>query len=151
MARMHARRKGKSGSHPPLEKQTPTWVRYKDKEIELLVAKLAKDGNSGSEIGTILRDSYGIPDVRITTGKTIGKILEEKKLTKELPEDLLALIRHVIAIRKHMETNKQDMTAKRGLQRSESKIKRLVKYYKEIKKLPADWKYDFESVKIYAE
>ena len=151
MARMHARKKGKSGSHPPLEKQMPTWVRYKGKEAELLVGKLAKEGKSSSEIGIILRDSYGIPDVKMITGKSVSGILSEKKLAPELPEDLLNLIRRAIAIRKHLDANKQDMFAKRGLQRTESKIKRLVKYYKNSKRLPADWKYDFEAVKIYAE
>lgn len=151
MARMHARKKGKSGSHPPLQETKPTWMRYKPKEVELLVGKLAKDGNSSSEIGIILRDSYGIPSVKMIVGKTITQLLGEKKLLPDLPEDLLNLIRRAIMIRKHLETNKQDMFAKRGLQRTESKIKRLVKYYKNIKKLPADWKYDFESVKIYAE
>lgn len=151
MARMHARKKGKSGSHPPLEKQKPTWIRYKPKEIELLVGKLAKEGKSSSEIGIILRDSYGIPSVKMLTEKNVTEILKEKKLLPELPEDLLFLIRRAITIRKHLESNRQDMFGKRGLQRTESKIKRLVKYYKNTKKLPADWKYDFESVKIYAE
>ena len=151
MARMHSRKKGKSKSHPPLEAQKPTWVRYKPNEIELLVGKLAKEGKTSSEIGTILRDSYGIPDVKLLADKKICKILEEKKLQKELPEDLLSLIRRALAIRKHMESNKQDTTAKRGLQRTESKIKRLVKYYKEAKRLAPDWKYDPESAKIYAE
>jgi len=151
MARMHARKKGKSGSHPPLEAQKPTWVRYKGNEIELLIGKLAKEGHSSSEIGTILRDSYGIPNVKMLAGKTIAKILADKKLAPELPEDLLSLIRRALAIRKHMESNKQDMTAKRGLQRTESKIKRLVKYYKESKKLAPDWKYDPVAAKIYAE
>jgi len=50
-----------------------------------------------------------------------------------------------------MEANKQDMTAKKGLQFTESKIRRLGKYYKNNKKLAPDWKYDFEAVKIYAE
>ena len=148
---MHARKKGKSKSHPPLEEQIPTWVRYKPKEVELLIGKLAKEGKSSSEIGTILRDSYGIPSVKLIAKKSIGEILKEKNLSPELPEDLLFLIRRAIAIRKHLENNKQDMFAKRGLQRTESKIKRLVKYYKTAKKLPADWKYDFEAVKIYAE
>lgn len=148
---MHSRKKGKSQSHPPLEPQKPTWVRYKGNEIELLIGKLSKEGNSASGVGTILRDSYGIPSVRLLTGKTIAKILVDKKLAPELPEDLLSLIRRALLIRKHMESNKQDMTAKRGLQRTESKIKRLVKYYKESKKLALDWKYDPVAAKIYAE
>lgn len=151
MARMHARKKGKAKSHPPLQAEKPTWIAYEGKEIELLVAKLAKEGNTSSEIGTILRDSYGIPSVKQICGKSIAAIMQEKKLAKELPEDLLSLIKRAVEIRKHMENNRQDMTAKRGLQRTESKIQRLVKYYKEAKVLPVDWKYDYESVKVYAD
>jgi len=79
------------------------------------------------------------------------KILEEKKLLPELPEDLMAMMRKAVIIRKHMEANKQDMTALRGLQFTESKIKRLAKYYKKKAKIPADWKYDPSSVKIYTD
>ncbi len=38
--------------------------------------------------------------------------------------------------------HKHDMHAKRGLLLTNSKINRLVKYYKKIKKLPENWKYD---------
>ena len=151
MARMYSRVKGKSGSKKPLDLAKPLWVRYGEKELEMLIAKLAKEGMSSSEIGTMLRDSYGIPNVKQITGKRIQQILTEKKLLKEVPEDLRDLIKRALMIRKHMENNKQDMTAKRGLQLTESKVNRLIKYYKEKGKLPADWKYDFEAVKIYAE
>lgn len=151
MARMFSRIKGKSGSKRPLNLAKPLWVRYGEKEVEMLIAKLAKDEYSSSEIGTILRDSYGIPDVKQITGKKIQKILKSKNLLKELPEDLKDLIKRAIMIRKHMELNKHDFTAKRGLQLTESKVNRLVKYYKAKKKLPADWKYDPESAKMFIE
>lgn len=151
MARMHSRDKGKSSSKKPLEKSKPSWLRYKPKEIEMLVLKLAKEGKGASMIGLVLRDSYGIPDVKLLTEKTISKILEEKKLAPKIPEDLMALIKKSIAIRKHREENKQDMTSLRGLQLTESKINRLVKYYKQTKKLPVDWKYDVKSIKLFAE
>ena len=151
MARMYSRKKGKSGSKKPLTKTKLSWMRYKPKEIELLVVKLAKEGKPASLIGLVLRDSYGVPDVKSIAGKTITKILNEKKLSPKIPEDLMAVIKKSIAIRKHMEENRQDMTALRGLQATESKIKRLVKYYKKAKKLPVDWKYDVKSLKLYAE
>ena len=44
MARMYSRDKGKSGSTKPAKKTIPSWVRYKGKEVELLVKKLAKEG-----------------------------------------------------------------------------------------------------------
>lgn len=151
MARMHSRAKGKSSSKKPLDTTKPLWVRYREKEVEMLIAKLAKEDLSSSEIGIILRDSYGIPNIKQVTGKKIQQILKEKNLLKEVPEDLKALIKRALMIRKHMENNKQDMTAKRGLQLTESKINRLVKYYKTNKKLPAEWKYDPETAKMFIE
>ena len=151
MARMHSRKKGKSGSKRPVKKAKPTWIRYKPAEIELLIAKLAKEGKTSSEIGIVMRDVYGVPDVKLIVGKPITKILIEKKMTKEFPEDLIALMKRSIFIRKHLENNKQDMTAKRGLQLTESKISRLIKYYKKAGKIPVEWKYDPTKLKMYTE
>ena len=64
MSRMHTGKKGKSGSNRPEERSKPAWVRYGDKEVIMLIQKLSKEGNSPSQIGLILRDVYGIPDVR---------------------------------------------------------------------------------------
>jgi small subunit ribosomal protein S15 len=147
---MYSGRKGKSGSTRPSKRILPSWVRYKQKEIELLVTKLAKEGKSSSEIGVILRDSYGVPSVRDIAEKRICAILSEKGLSPKIPEDMLHLIKRVIEIKKHIEKNKQDQTAKRGLRLTESKIVRLAKYYKRAHKIPADWKYDEESIRLYA-
>ncbi|MFW6450316.1 MAG: 30S ribosomal protein S15 [Nanoarchaeota archaeon] len=151
MARMHSRKRGVSGSNKPYRKSPPSWVRYKPKEIEMLVVKLAKEGKTASQIGIILRDSYGIPNVKDITGKKLHKILEEKKLSTEIPEDLMGVIKKNIKVRKHLEDNPTDKVAKRGLQLAESKIKRLVKYYKREGRLSADWRYDPEKVRLLIE
>jgi len=151
MARMHSRKKGKSGSKKPTEKKTYGWMTYKPKEIELLVVKFAKEGNQPSQIGLLLRDVYGIPDVKAVTGKSISKIMEEKQILAKLPENLTSLLHRVMALQKHLETNKHDTTAKRGLQLTESKVRRLVKYYKETKRLPENWKYDSRRVNLLIE
>ena len=148
---MYSRKRGISGSTKPTKKTKQSWIRYSGKEVEQLVVKLAKAGNSTSKIGLILRDTYGIPDVKILVGKSISKILEENKLMPNIPEDLMALLKKQIMIMKHMETNKRDMPGKRGLQLTESKIKRLVKYYKQNGKLPQDWTYDPKRVKLLIE
>ncbi|MBD3313786.1 30S ribosomal protein S15 [Candidatus Woesearchaeota archaeon] len=150
MARMYSRKKGQSGSNKPVNKSR-TWIRYKPKEVELLIMKLAKEGKSSSEIGLVLRDTYGIPDSKFITKKKITDIVKEKGLAKEIPEDLLNLIRRSVQIRKHIEENRSDKTALRGLQLTESKIRRLIKYYKEQKVLPMNWKFDAKSLRIYAE
>ena len=148
MARMYSRDKGKSGSSKPLEKKKIVWVRYKPEEIESLVVKIANSGNKSSKIGLILRDSYGIPDVKFLTKKSITKILEKNKIKDNLPEDLSFLIKKQIEIIKHLEENKKDMAAKRGLQLTESKINRLIKYYKKVKVLSPEWKYDKNKAKL---
>ena len=151
MAKMHSRGRGTSGSKKPLKAQKPTWVRYEPKEIERLIHKFAKEGKTSSEIGIILRDSYGVPSVKLLTGKSVTELLAEKKLLPELPEDVIALMKRSVTIRKHLEANKHDMSALRGLQFTESKIKRLIKYYKNVGKVAPEWKYDPTAVKRYTE
>jgi small subunit ribosomal protein S15 len=151
MARMHSRKKGKSGSKKPIKPSVPTWTRYKDKEIELLIVKLSKEGHSPSEIGIILRDTYGVPDEKRITGKKVTKILKEKNLQTKMPEDLTALVKKAVKIIKHIEINKKDNTAARGLHLTESKIKRLTKYYKRTGRLPSEWKYDLDKVRLIME
>jgi len=90
-------------------------------------------------------------DPKTITKKSITKIFEEYKLLQKIPEDLTFLIKKKISLEKHFEENKQDKSALRGLQLTESKIKRLVKYYKKTKKLPVGWKYDSKSIRIYIE
>lgn len=144
MARMHSRKRGKSGSKKPIKKEMPVWLGYKAKEVELIISKLAKEGKNSAEIGTILRDTYGIPDIRLLFDKKLLKIIKASGAAPEIPDDLTALIRKSVAIRKHMEINRKDQTAKRGLLLTESKIKRLTKYYKRTGNLATDWKFDPE-------
>lgn len=151
MARMYSRARGKHGSKKPIRKAIPSWLGYKKKEVEILVAKAAKEGLSPSIIGIHLRDSYGIPDVKLITGKTITKILIEKNLQPKLPEDLVALMKRAVALRKHHDENPQDNTALRGLQITESKIRKLIDYYKKSKVLAQDWTYDPANIRLYIE
>ena len=147
MARMHSRKKGNAGSKKPIKKAAPAWVRYQAKEVELLVAKVAKEGKTPSQIGIVLRDSYGVPDIKKIAGKNATAIMKEKNLLPQIPEDLMALIKRSVTIKKHLEGQKHDMTAVRGRELTDSKIRRLVKYYKRESVLPQDWSYDPEKVK----
>lgn len=150
MARMYSRRKGKSGSKRPL-KRVSSWAPYKDKEVEKLVVKFAKTGKAPSEIGLLLRDTYGIQSIKALTGKKTTGILKEHQALKTLPEDLTNLIEKLIAVKKHMDKNRQDKTALRGIQLTEAKIQRLIKYYKRAGRLAEDWKLDRDRLKMYVE
>jgi len=147
MARLHSRKKGKSGSVRPPRLEKPVWIERSAEEVENLVVKLARKGFSKSMIGIMLRDSYGIPLVKVVTGKKITQILDEHEIQVPLPEDLSNLVKKALNIRKHMEENHKDLEGKKGLQRTESKIYRLIKYYKKAKDLPADFKYEPEKIR----
>tara|TARA_B100000315_G_C14411550_1_gene511234 strand:- start:309 stop:755 length:447 start_codon:yes stop_codon:yes gene_type:complete len=146
---MYSKKKGQSGSTRPLKRVKPSWVNQDTKTVEQLIVKLAKTGKTPAHIGLLLRDSYNVPDVKAITKKSITLILKENNLQQKLPEDLRALIKRDVQIMKHRETHKQDKTAKRGLQLTESKIGRLVKYYKKNGQLSKDWAYDKTKAKTF--
>lgn len=145
---MHTRKKGKSGSKHPLRTAKPDFVSYDQEEIEELIVKLAKEENSPSKAGIILRDQYGIPSVKEVTGKKIGYFIKKNKLVSDIPENLQNLIKKAINLRKHLEKNVKDKHNKRGLQLIESKIHRLSKYYIRTGKLPKEWRYEPEKVRL---
>jgi len=141
LARLYSRKRGKSGSVRPVSKKTPAWVKYKPEEVEALIIKLAREGNNASTIGTVLRDQYGIPLVKPMLGKKISEVLRSGGLAPKMPEDLESLLRKAEGLRKHLEKHRKDYTHKRALALVESKIHRLVKYYKASKILQPDWEY----------
>ena len=148
MARMHARRRGKSSSVRPYRKQAPSWSNTDIAAITKVILELRKDGASSAKIGLVLRDRYGVPDIKLATGKRIGDILKENKLATEIPEDLRDLMIKALGLRKHLSENKKDLHNKRQLQLVESKVRRLVKYYTGTRRLPAGWVYKPENAEI---
>jgi small subunit ribosomal protein S15 len=120
----------------------PEWIEYSNEEIEELILKLKKEGHSTSMTGIILRDQYGIPDVKLITGMKITKILEKHNQVLEYPEDLMNLIRKAVNIRDHLKENPKDLHTRRGLRIVESRIRRLVSYYRNEGVLPEGWRYE---------
>jgi small subunit ribosomal protein S15 len=145
MARMHARRKGKSGSKRPLVSKSPEWVPLEADEIEETVARLAAQGKRSAEIGTALRDQYAVPNVRLATGKTVTEIMRARGTKFDMPEDLSDLMRKAVELQTHLKVNPKDLSNLRGLQLIEAKVRRLARYYQGEGILPPSW--DF-AVKI---
>ena len=139
---MHTKKRGKSASQKPFNRSA-SWVVQTPEEIDELIVKYAKEGNSESAIGRILRDVHSIPSVKTVTKKTISQILAEKSLTPKYPTDLMDLIRRAVTMRTHLKNNNRDTQNKTKLSHTEAKIKRLVKYYRGTK-LPDKWKYEPE-------
>ena len=148
MARMHARRRGISGSVRPYRTKAPAWSNTDTEQIETIIIDLKKQGLSNAQIGLTLRDKYGVPSVKLAMGKTVSQILENNGIVTEIPEDLRNLIIKALGMRKHLAENKRDLHNKRQLMLTESKVRRLVKYYIKSKKLPQNWVYKPETAEI---
>jgi small subunit ribosomal protein S15 len=134
-----------------MRQKHPEWSSLNPREIEGRILELAKGEKSTSEIGMILRDQYAVPDVKIATGKTVSQILAQNKIVPEIPEDLQNLIKTSLKLKKHIDGHPKDFKTKRNLQLTESKIRRLMKYYKREERLPATWKYSLEQAKLMFE
>lgn len=126
----------------------PHWLNYKPEEVEQLIINKYKKGMTKSQIGIILRDQYGIPSVKEITKKNISKILKEREIKEELPEDLIALYKKAVKLHMHVDKQKKDKHSIRSLVVLENRIKRLINYYKENKVLPVDYKYSLESARL---
>lgn len=124
------------------KKEKKLMERYTKEELEKLIQKLVKEGHAPSKIGLILRDQYGVPDVS-KYGIKLSTVA-----SSEVPEDLYNLLVKVVRLHVHMVTSRKDFTSKHGLEKMESKIRRLGKYYIRKGKLPADWKYTIEDAKL---
>jgi small subunit ribosomal protein S13e len=150
---MHSNGKGMSSSALPYKRTPPSWVKTTAAEVNDQICKFAKKGQTPSQIGVLLRDSMGIPQVKSVTGSKILRILKASGLAPEIPEDvsctLLAqvsatcaifwtatllqlyhLIKKAVAMRKHLERNRKDKDGKFRLILVESRIHRLARYYK---------------------
>ncbi|MGA2971655.1 MAG: 30S ribosomal protein S15 [Candidatus Bathyarchaeia archaeon] len=141
MARLYTSKRGKSGSTRPISKKAPTWCKYTPEEVEALVLKLSREGNSPSTIGMLMRDRYAVPLVKSLTGKNVQELLQTAKQAGALPEDLSALLKKADHVRRHLEKNRKDYVNKRSLAMVESKIHRLVKYYRAKGQLRPEWEY----------
>ena len=152
MARMYAKRKGKSGSTKPHNESLPEWANTDSKEVTELIVKLGKEGHSSASIGTILRDQHAVPDVRSVLGKRISAVLSENDIGGSYPEDMMNLMRKAVGIIDHLGSgNHKDVQNKRALELTEAKIRRLAKYYISEGRISSDWKYKRDQLRLMVE
>lgn len=148
---MHSGGKGKSGSTKPDSHTPPSWSNSDKKEVEKLILELANEGKTSAMIGTILRDKYGVPNVKLVMGERISQTLERLNQISEIPEDLMSLMRRALRLIDHLSSNKKDIHNRRQLELCESKIRRLSRYYKEENKLDNDWNYKRDQLRLMVE
>jgi small subunit ribosomal protein S15 len=151
MARMHTRKRGSSGSTRPMRTEAPEWVTIPQKELVELIIKLAKAGTTGAKIGLILRDQYGIPNIRLILGKSILQVIKEGDALPKIPEDLSSIMKRAVNLANHLKKSPKDLHNKRSLHLMEAKIRRLVKYYHRTGALDKTWMYTLDNAKLLVE
>ena len=153
MARMHSGGKGQSGTTRPFINTPPKWSETDKETIESMIVKYSKEGKSSSEIGIILRDQHAVPDVKLATGERISAIIARNGMTPSYPEDMMNLMRQAVRIINHLGTgrNHKDLHNKRALELSEGKICRLANYCKKSGRLPEEWRYKRDELRLMVE
>lgn len=130
--------------------EPPEWSDVDAEDVESRVVELAEQGHAPAQIGLKLRDEgvkgTPVPNVKLATGKKVTEILAENDAAPEYPEDLTNLMERALRLRDHMDRNPQDAQNKRALQNTESKIRRLVAYYRGDE-LAEDFAYSHEKAR----
>ena len=151
MARMHSPGRGKSGSTKPLVDKAPEWSNTDPKAVTALILSLSEDGHNTATIGTILRDQHAVPDARLVVGKRVGQVLAENDITPQYPEDMMSLMRRALRLINHLESNRKDLHNSRQLELTESKIRRLSRYYQGHGLLDTEWAYKRDQLRLMVE
>ena len=104
--------------------EKPLWLKYSENEVRSLILKLADKGVTAEKIGLILRDSYGIPTVRLYKLK-IKDILKEKFQEPTI----INLEKKVQKVENHHIKHKQDKKAARYVIISKAKLMKRRDYH----------------------
>jgi len=105
--------------------EKPVWLKYTSEEVKAIILKLANKGLTAEKIGLILRDQYGIPDVKIY-GLKVKRVIEEKTPFQEPTITNLRL--KLDKVINHYKKNKQDKKAERSLIITKAKLKKREDY-----------------------
>lgn len=81
MGRMHSNGKGISSSALPYSRTPPAWLKTTPEQVVDQICKLAKKGAAPSQIGVVLRDSHGVAQVKVVTGKRSPRNHVEQELS----------------------------------------------------------------------
>lgn len=71
-------RKGIARRSLPYKRSAPSWVKQSASDCVKEICAMAKKGFTPSQIGVVLRDSHGIPQVKMVAGNKIVRILRSQ-------------------------------------------------------------------------
>ena len=111
--------------------EKPAWLKMKETELKKIIAELAKTTAQPAKIGTILRDQYGIPTTKLY-GKKLVQYL--KDLNIESKTELDNAEEKFKKLKAHLEKNITDKKAKHRLQKAQTRVQVLKRYFNKKKK-----------------
>lgn len=110
--------------------EKPSWVKMTEKDMKKLIVELSEK-HKPSEIGMILRDTYGVPTTKVF-GKKLNAYLKEEGI--EINENLDSAEEKVNRMSEHLKNNITDRKAKHKFQKAQSRLNVLKRYYGVAKK-----------------
>lgn len=103
----------------------PVWLKLSEEDLEKIIEELSEKYSS-AQIGLILRDQYGVPTTKVY-GKKLSSYLKETG--KYTDVELVNAQKRFDNMKEHLSNNKQDKKAKHKLQKLQSHLNAMNKYY----------------------
>ena len=110
--------------------QKPLWLKMSEEDLKKVIVELA-DKYQPAQIGIILRDQYGVPSTKVY-GKKLNAYLKE--LGIDANPDLTNAETKFDNLKEHFKNNVTDRKAKHRLQKAQSRVNILRKYFAKRKK-----------------
>lgn len=107
--------------------EKPLWLKHTPQQVKEIIIKLAAQNVPEEKIGLVLRDTYGIPKVKLL-GLKIGRTINQET-GKKVNSTLFNMEKKVAHLKKHFEKNKQDKHSRQSLIKKASKLSKLKKHY----------------------
>jgi len=104
----------------------PSWLKLNEEELKKIIVELSERYDA-PKIGLVLRDQYGIPTTRVY-GKKLSVYLSE--INKNSRPELKNAEKKTEKLKKHLVKNVTDKKAKHKLQKAESRLNLVRKYFK---------------------
>ena len=110
--------------------QKPLWLKMSEEDLKKVIKELA-DKYQPAQIGIILRDQYGVPSTKVY-GKKLNAYLKE--LGMDSNPDLENAQKKFDKITEHMKENVTDKRSKHKMQKAQTRLNILRKYFARKKK-----------------
>ena len=104
----------------------PAWLKLTEEDLKKIIKELAEQGKQPAQIGLILRDKYAVPSTKLY-GKKLKQYLKELGL--ETDAELKNAEKKFKNLSEHMKKNITDKNSKHRLQKAQSRLNIVKRYF----------------------